>query len=378
MWVLALTTLWLFILYLFARHSAVILRSVTSTGWRLAEAHEVPHLVEQMHEPHLLQTSEDTADDGGDNLLPYVNVGLRARCRPLPRLRPTRATVGEAFMQWLQSAAINNFVDAFAEPSKHASWRLLDTTKRHRHEAVYEYARDAKGVVAWARLVLPDSRSLSVVRRASFATLVVHVEIRSKSGHTMPPTDLIVWRSRLREPFALMDAFGSFLRKRLRLGLGVHSRVFGGEQDQEPDAEIGALLFSRPDISKLVFTGMLPINDAELPSESFSVYAMKNIRGLADIKVADAWLIDMCENPLHLRDYEDTLASIPGFVDGPIRSGLARVPVQRRVLLVVLGLSVATLTSAVIVDKTLNKGRVVNQYIFPPPPSPSPSPSPSR
>ena len=193
----------------------------------------------------------------------------------------------------------------------------------------------------------------------------------------MPPADFAVWRSRLHQPFLLATAFASFLRRRLRVGLSPYGRVLSREQAKEPEAEIGVSLFSPQDISDLVSTDTLTVVEAEQPTRSFSMCAIEDPAGLAGIKIADAWLIDMCDNALGLRDYEDTLARIPGFVEGPVRSRLARVPANRRVLLVGLGLGVATLTVVVVADKTLQQGRIVNKYVFPPLPSPSPSPSPS-
>lgn len=236
--------------------------------------------------------------------------------------------------------------------------------------------------LAWARLILPDSRSPSPAEAVSYATLLLHAELRTSRGEDAGPVHLSKWQERFNLALQMAQAFIVFLSEQLALRTGaVTAALPSSKTVQVPTTQIALWLSASHDLTELVDIRGLQLMQDCPPSDSFAAYAVADTLGESSEAMAQAWLIQMCENALQANDYESILPSIQAVPSESYKSLFGRLPpINRRALLVkvgVVGVGVVSLAAGIVIgDEVFGGGRIIKEYIYPPAPSGSPAPLP--
>jgi hypothetical protein len=347
----------------------------TVDHWRHVTAVEVPSLAQMVEDFTPPSFDRDSFPSIGGKP-GWVKVGIHVPSTPLPRLTPSRSMVTASFLQLLNDGPVTNLITTFRTEGSDRSWQPFQAPRRALQDAVLISGNHEKVPIGWARLILPDSRSPSPSTTSNYADLILYISLPTHDDNESPPADLTKWQERFDQVFDTVKAFMVCLANDAILGSsGTPTTAAVSEMVPDLVAHVGISLGAPNSITQLVDVSNLSYVEGAHPSGTFAAYAVADPIGEPPATLAQAWLIQMCDEALHLSDYELILPSVADWAEN--RPRLTELPpVNRRALLVSVGAAAVTLTSIVVIGDNITSGQIVKKYLYPPP-SPSPSPVPS-
>jgi hypothetical protein len=278
-----------------------------------------------------------------------------------------------SFLRLLNSAPVINLISTFVAVGEGVGWQSFGVQQRSRQDAVLTGSAHDEAPLAWAQLVLPDFRSPSSADTFLYADLLLYVELRTYSGDAVPPVDLPKWQERFYCALRMAETFVAFLMRELAIRTATSPRAAVNSK-AVPDyhAQIGVWLSATHDLTELIETANLRLIAGYPLPDTFAAYAVGDALGESPVAIAQAWLIQMCDEALLASGHEAILASVPDLADAH-KSLLGKLPpINRRALLVQVGAGVVVLATGIVIgDEIFGGGQIVKEYVYPPTPSPS-------
>ena len=251
--------------------------------------------------PALMETGRHTITHPGyrdDNKPPSIQTAALVACSPLGSA-PGTSQIRASVLAFLNAPAISTLLAGATSVPEDTAWTVWDDRPRRNFSAVLTGSDQQAAPVAWARLILPQAEPSFYDQAPRSAQLVLHVYPRTPEGHPGPPADLPTWHCRIARVLALPGALAEFLARDLHL-----------TTTDDPPAQAGICLDTPRTITELVD----PQDLLAVPGSSvvpwFRGWAVAEPDGQLPTGLVHDWLTDMCDNTLHVSDYEHILETL--------------------------------------------------------------------
>ena len=234
--------------------------------------------------------------DSSGKQRPSVRLGLRVACSPLEPSHPATSDIRRAWAHTLSTGPLGQVVSDLTQ-TENRRWIPWDSHGRITFTAVLAADEEDAAPTAWARFspAYPDYALAG--KDPCCADLVLYVEPRDRHGNAAAAVDLTRWRRRFA---AFLDALDSVVAQLLvgELGLDVSS---------QPATKAAVWLNAGPDLTALVDTTDVRRLPGSTTSNYFGGYAVADPTGLTAPRFATDWIRHLCDDALHLDDYEALL-----------------------------------------------------------------------
>jgi hypothetical protein len=255
------------------------------------------------------------SQSGTENPPPSLRIGVVVPCEPLGST-PSTSNIRASFLSFLHRGPIS---DVLAEPTTvdpDDRWTPRDGHGRFNFGAVLD-SGDETAPVAWARLLLPQAETLPFGYDPRPAVFILHVYPRSPDRNPAPAANLASWHNRFIRALAIPRAQAAFLTHDLGLAA----------TEVQP-AQVGVYLDAPHSMTELVDTEDLKFLPGSPVSNWFMGWAISSPDGQQAPDLAREWLVQMCDNTLHVDAYEPYLEDLTNFRQAPADTG----PSARQVL----------------------------------------------
>jgi hypothetical protein len=227
-----------------------------------------------------------------------MRIGALIACEPLGAAPPT-PELGQAFLLFLGTPHVMNAIKSVTPMHPGATWSRWVGHGRMNLEAGLMDPSRGDTPAAWARLLLPEIGMSSYGRDPRYAELIVHIDPRGTGGGSVEPADIPTWHKRFTQALSIPENLRLFLTKRLGLTTA-----------DDPAAQLGILLKTPHNMADLVSFKGLKILEGSQPSPWYMGWAIADRSGKPHAQVAIELLRSMCDNTLHVDEYEAVLASL--------------------------------------------------------------------
>lgn len=230
---------------------------------------------------------------------PSMRIGMRIACSPIESERPATPELRRALKRFLARPAVTDLIADFVHVDNLA-WGSWGTSARNNLAAVLTDGNEDVAPPAWARLLLPDPTLPLPWRDPLCADFLVHIEPRARNGEPTALADLIAWHRRFASAFVLFDAVTRYmLEGDLRL-----------TTDKEPSGKLAVWLETPRDLTQLVDVERHDRVAGTQVSRWFHGYAVADDTGARSTVVAAQWIRQLCDDALHLDDYEQVILAL--------------------------------------------------------------------
>jgi hypothetical protein len=170
--------------------------------------------------------------------------------------------------------------------------------------------------VAWARLLLPEPRMPASWRDSHSAMLLLHIDRRpwDVDGPSAYPTPFLEWHNSFRKVLECPAVLAGFLTQDIGLDIPekdpMASEEFYGLNlgPSNHIASVGVSLNTPHAMTDLVnISGYQQLPGSPVSSQ-FDAYAVTHDQGLEAADMAIDWMRQMCDDVLHLDEYDSSLA----------------------------------------------------------------------
>jgi hypothetical protein len=240
---------------------------------------------------------------------PAMRVGVCVTCTPLSARDPTSSALRSGFLSFLGHQPVTGLVEGFTEAGD-AKWEKWAGQGRSIHEAVLVGADQAKPI-AWARLLLPERRMPAGWRDDHSTMLVLHIERLpwDTDGPTAPSQPLLAWHLPFSRVLEFPAALAGFLKRDLGLEVPA-TNPHPGSPSQQSMASVSVSLVTPHAMTDLVdIDGYQQLPGAPV-SAQFVGYAVTHSEGSSPAAMAVDWMRQMCDNVLHLDDYDAAFSGL--------------------------------------------------------------------
>ena len=235
-----------------------------------------------------------------------VRIGMMVACGQLGGAAST-SHLRAKFLRFLGQPPVMDLVRELTEIGEGVIWTARDDNPPFNFGAVLAPPDTEEALVAWARLLLPDSLTQQYGRDARCAYLVLYAEPRTGAGTPPPAASLLSWYQRLTGALKLPASLAAFLLNDLGLPTA-----------DDPAAEVGVWLKAPQSLTELIEVDAFNAVAGSPQTNWFMGFAIASPDGEQAPGTALAWLRQMCDSSLHLEDYESALPSEPtSSVAGP-------------------------------------------------------------
>jgi len=227
---------------------------------------------------------------------PSVRIGMRMACAQIDPATAT-STLRARFREFLGRPPVMELLRELTEVGD-AVWTPRNENPPFNFGAILAPPGSEEIPLAWARLLLPDSQTQQYGRDARFAYLVLYLEPQ-QGGQPAPPAGLPIWHQHLGNALQLPAALAAFLTDVLELAT-----------TDDPAAEVAVWLKAQRSLTDLVEVDAFEAVAGSPQANWFTAYAIANPEGDHPSETALAWLRRLCDQSLHLIDYESELDSL--------------------------------------------------------------------
>ena len=276
--------------------SAHPVATVVSNRWRLTtDGGQVPVLM-QLRSNAMSHPGYASLSVTG-NPPPSMRIGVVVACEPLGS-SPSTSTIRANFLSFLHRQPVNDVLAELTTVNPDDRWTPWDGHGRFNFGAVLG-SGDETAPVAWARLLLPQADTLSFGYDPRSAVFILHVYPRGPNGNPAPAANLASWHNRFVRALAIPGAQAAFLTQDLGLAAT-------GDQP----AQAGVYLDAPHSMTELVDTQDLSSLPGSPASSWFMGWAISSPDGQQAPELAREWLVQMCDNTLHVDAYESYLENL--------------------------------------------------------------------
>ena len=242
---------------------------------------------------------------------PSMRIGVVMPCEPLGST-PSTSNIRASFLSFLHRGPVNDVLAELTTVNPDDRWTPRDGHGRFNFGAVLDSGNET-APVAWARLLLPQADTLPFGYDPRSAVFILHVYPRGPDGNPAPAANLASWHDRFVRALAIPGAQAAFLTQDLGLATG----------DQPVQA--GVYLDAPHSMTELVDTEDLKFLPGSPASNWFMGWAISSPDGQQAPDLAREWLVQMCDNTLHVDAYEP-------YLEGPAnpRQASADTPEQEK------------------------------------------------
>ncbi|WP_159079557.1 hypothetical protein [Plantactinospora sp. BC1] len=218
----------------------------------------------------------------------------RIACTELPAARRAKQ-ISDALLALLNSVTMTNALARHVDIDGLA-WTRYGDHARASFGAILRAADDDGEPVAWARFSPPPAAEHQLFGRESgSADLLLAVRFGADGGPSDPPVSLAAWSETFTAWFGTFSDVGAFLT-----GLGL-------DLTAQPAARAAVAFSTRTDLGEVVDLTSIPRIPGTFVSAWFHAVAAADRPGMSASGVSSAWLAAMCEDALHLDDYDSVL-----------------------------------------------------------------------
>jgi len=234
---------------------------------------------------------------------PSIRVGFRVACSPIAADRPSTSDLRRALLRTLGRPEITDLIGDVTGV-ENMTWSNRGSQGRHNVGAVLNDFDETVAPFAWARLLLPDPALQLHWRDSRCADFILHIDSRTRRGVLATPRDLATWHRWFTRAFTILEI--------------VSTRLLMGElrltTEGDPAATLAVWLDTPRHLEQLVDIRSFNREPGTYISRQFAGYAVAADTGASPAAVATSWIRQLCDNSLHIYDYEEELLSI-GNVD---------------------------------------------------------------
>ncbi len=216
----------------------------------------------------------------------------RIACSPIPS-NFTAKDISDELRELLSSALFMGPIGRLTD-SGARNWSRHGDHGRTSLGAVLRSSRDAGEPAAWARFNPSPSDGQYLLRRESgCADLVVAILLDGEHRSDRLPMSLVEWHGMFTSWLEITHEVDSYLIGRL-----------GVARVPQPAPRIGIALTAKPDLTAVVNIGDASQIEGTNTSSHFLASATLDESGVSEFGLANQWLTSLCEDSLHLDDYD--------------------------------------------------------------------------
>lgn len=241
-----------------------------------------------------------------DHGSPAVRVGISVPCGVLDAAAPSTSDVRRILLGFLGRAPIADLVEIVAPSNSGAAWTMWGGQGRGNHEAVLGDGKDQTAPVAWARVLIPEA-SMQVPVYQRRADLVLEIERRDPAGAAVSALGVMAWHHPFALALSLPTAFAGLLAD--ELGVAVPGEI---SQLDGRVAAVAMWLSAGQSVTDLVDARGFQQLRGGVVRAGFDGYAVADVDGVPADSAAVEWIRQLCDNVLHLDDYESALSALAG------------------------------------------------------------------
>jgi hypothetical protein len=227
-----------------------------------------------------------------------VRVGVSLPCTPLPATQPNTSDVRSRFLEFLSRPPATDLVMTLTPVNDDRRWEKWAGHGRTNHEALLTLVEHQEEPAAWARILIPEPQMPASWRDPRCADFLMHV-LRRRTAQIPPHIDLINLHRLLIHALSLPTALAHFLREDLGL-----------TTVDEPAASVMVWIDTPDALSNFVDIGNCQPLPGSPSSPRFESYAVLDAKGLPVADMAIEWIRQMCDNTLHVDNYESLLSAL--------------------------------------------------------------------
>jgi hypothetical protein len=218
----------------------------------------------------------------------------RIACTELSAARRAKQ-ISDALLTLLGSPAMTNALARHIDIGGLA-WTRYGDHSRTSFGAVLRAVDDDGEPAAWARFSPPPAPGYQLFGRESGCTdLVLAVRFGDGGGPSGRPASLTSWSETFTTWFETFPDVGTFLG-----GLGV-------DLTAQPATRAAVAISTRTDLSEVVDLASVPLIPGTSVAAWFHTVAAADPTGMPTGDVSSEWLATMCEDALHVDDYDSVL-----------------------------------------------------------------------
>jgi hypothetical protein len=221
-----------------------------------------------------------------------IRIGWRITCPTVPAHLLTRS-ISLAFLKLLGGSVMSPAIARLADITD-LVWQRYADNGRTGFNAVLDHGDAVADPVAWARFnpTLVDEVPM-FGREAGCADVILAIRYRERDGTPRHPSTINEWHETLTNFIKATNAVGEFLSADLGLILAT-----------EPPTRMGLAISTKTNIGELVDpNGAKPVPGTTV-SQWFNAAARTDPSGPTAADVAADWIAALCDDALHLDDYE--------------------------------------------------------------------------
>ena len=222
---------------------------------------------------------------------------------------PSTSNIRASFLSFLHRRPVNDVLAELTTVNPDDRWTPWDGHGRFNFGAVLGRG-DETAPIAWARLLLPQADPLPFGYDPRSAVFILHVYPRSPDGDPAPAANLASWHDRFVRALAIPGAQAAFLAQDLGLATTGDQPVQAGVYLDAPHSMI-----------ELVDTEDLKFLPGSPASSWFMGWAISRPDGRRASDLAREWLVQMCDNTLHVDAYEPYLEDLADPRQAPADTG---------------------------------------------------------